>query len=211
MISVAAIAAYGASPTVTLSSNNLTPNRGFNFTLTANALDADGDLNTGLIVELGAGNLDGVFGGPWPSLGPAESLTGSSDSFSRTDSTPVLSSLGPRTYRVDVSDSSGNFSYDWIVVDIQNNEPIAGISGIPPIAPWTVVRNMTVSWYDIDGIITSLLTIDQFGNPLFIGSPLTPVGSASRGINVIGTIVFTNHIQDSDGDTAQAISVVHGY
>ena len=186
-----------ADPTASLSASDSTPDPGDTITLTGSYRDSDGNLSAATIRNLGAGNKSGDLGS-YPSIGSAgESISGSSDSISRSFTFSASAAPGTYTFRTEVVDTTSGSDIDWETVTVNdtstppppppppaNSAPSASLS----VSDSTPDRGQTITitgnYTDSDGNLSSA-TIRNLGSGNKTGNTgsFPSIGTAGESIS----------------------------
>ena len=109
-----------ADPSASLSASDSTPDPGDTITLTGSYRDSDGNLSAATIRDLGSGNHSGDLGS-FSAIGTAgESISGSSDSISRSFTFSASTSPGTYTFRTEVVDTTSGSDVAWETVTVND-------------------------------------------------------------------------------------------
>ncbi len=195
-----------ANPSATLSVSDSTPKRGETITITGNYTDADGNLSSATIRDLGSGNKTGNTG-TFPSIGTAgESISGSRDSITRSFTIPTSVNTGSYTFRTEVVDADSASAIAWTTVNAQNNNPTVSLTVSATEITEGEMVTLTAVVDDSDGTVKRVSFIrgkvfQSYLDPTTssVTHTYTPVGTGQR--------TFYAQVFDNDGAVANSNNV----
>jgi len=112
------VAHCSSAPSASLSASPSQVSVGDSVSLSGSYSDSDGDLNAATIRSLGIGNYSGYMGSGAAIGAGGESISGSSDSISRTFTIPAGTPDGTYWFRTEVGDKIPNYGFDWASVSV---------------------------------------------------------------------------------------------
>ena len=176
-------------PTASLSVTDSTPDPLQSITLTGSYWAGDYDLEYATICTMGTGSHSG--NGNCTAIGQARaSVSGSSDTMTRSFTMPLGTPAGAYTFRTDVEDTQGQSGSGWKVVTVQQVDPVASIS-VSDTTP-APGQKITINGHYTDGngnldkaTIRDLGTGDNSGNT---GS-FTAIGTANESISGVSDLI----------------------
>ena len=195
----------------TLSVSDSTPNAGDTITLTASFDSPVGDLASGAIYDLGAGNNNGQTGGTI--IGSSAILSGLSASVVRSFTIPSGAAAGSYTFRARAEDINGSTEDVWKVVTVQssstptptptpNQAPTVTLSARETTINEDGSTTLTASASDTDGAIVTY-AFNRSSTLLQSG----PLNTYKFGSPTAGSHSFTVTVTDDDGATSTSSSV----
>ncbi len=197
-----------ADPRASLSASDSTPDPGDTITLTGSYSDSDGNLSAATIRDLGSGNHSGDLGS-FSAIGSAgESISGSSDSITRSFTFPSTTASGTYTFRTEVVDTTSGSDVAWKTVTVQsvssNTNPTVSISATSTSITAGGSVTVTATASDSDGTIQSV-KFRRNGSTVRTdtSSPYTYTYSSAS----VGTHSFQATATDNDGATATSNTV----